>query len=107
MILHITEAKHLEGYRIEVAFNDGKRGVADLREALHGPVFEPLRDKKVFADFRVDEELQTIVWSNGADLAPEYVYYQAFKDDPELQPRFRDWGYIGQKSDQEKNLIHR
>ncbi|MCB9770429.1 MAG: DUF2442 domain-containing protein [Candidatus Omnitrophica bacterium] len=106
MILHITEAKHLEDYQLRLPSMMAK-GLADLREALHGLFSSPSR-QKVFADFRVDEELQTIVWSNGADLAPEYVYFQAFKDDPELQPRFRETGgYIGEKSDQEKNLIHR
>ena len=42
----------------------------------------------------IDEELETIVWPNGADLAPEYVYFQAFKEDPDLQSQFKQWGYI-------------
>ena len=49
----------------------------------------PLEDPNVFRKFRVDEELQTIVWPNGADLAPEYIYYQTFREDPELQVTFR------------------
>ena len=57
-------------------------------------MFGSLKDPEVFRKFRVDEELQTIVWPNGADLAPEYIYYQAFREDPELQVTFRKWGYI-------------
>ena len=74
MFLHVTEAGYLEDYKVEVSFNDGRKGVADLSETLKGPVFEPLKDMSVFSQLRVDEELETIIWPNGADLAPEYLY---------------------------------
>ena len=69
-------------------------GATPLAEVLDGPIFGPLKDQEVSRNFRVDKELQTIVWPNGADLAPEYIYYQTFRDDPELQVTFRKWGYI-------------
>lgn len=94
MFLHVTEARYLDAYRIEVAFNNGKKGIADLAEALKGPVFEPLKNTKVFARFKVDAELETIAWENGADLAPEYIYYQTFKNEAALQMQFKEWGYI-------------
>ena len=94
MILHINEAKYLNDYKVQVLFNDGRSGVADLFEVLHGPVFDPLKDKKLFAQLRVDDEISTIVWPNGADLAPESVYFRAFKEVPELQDQFKEWGYI-------------
>lgn len=90
MILHITEARYLDNYRVEVVFNDGKKGVADLSEVLTSEVFEPLKNLDVFTKFHVD---YTIIWENGADLAPEYIYFQAFKNDPELQAQFESWGY--------------
>jgi len=93
MILHITEAKYLTDYKVQVSFNDGKEGVADLSDVLRGPVFNPLKDKKLFAQLRVDEELATISWPNGADLAPESVYFRVFKDVPELLTQFQEWGY--------------
>ena len=94
MFLHVTEARYVGDYKVEVLFNDGKRGIADLSETLKGPVFEPLREPSVFAQLRVDAELETIVWPNGTDLAPEYIYFQAFRREPELQMQFRQWGYI-------------
>ena len=94
MFLHITEAKYIKDYMVEVSFNNGRKGVANLSDALKGSVFESLKNKSNFSSFTVDEELETIVWSNGADLAPEYVYFQAFKNEPELQSQFKKWGYI-------------
>ncbi|MDR4507518.1 MAG: DUF2442 domain-containing protein [Candidatus Brocadiaceae bacterium] len=94
MILHVTDAKYAGDYRVEVVFNDGRKGIADLYEALSGPVFEPLKDKAQFSKLKVDEELETIAWPNGADLAPEYIYFQAFKDEKDLQNKFKQWGYI-------------
>ena len=93
MFLHVTSARPLDGFRVEVCFDDGRAGIADLTEAIVGPMFEPLKDPDVFRTLRVDAELRTIVWPNGADLAPEYLYYRAFKDDPGLQATFRKRGY--------------
>ncbi len=94
MFLHVTNARYLEDYKVEVSFNNGRKGVADLIDAIKGPVFESLKNTSEFSSFTVDKELETIVWPNGADLAPEYIYYQAFKNEPELQSQFKQWGYI-------------
>lgn len=40
-------------------------------------MFEPLRDVAYFAQVVVDEELGTVVWPNGADLAPDVLHEQA------------------------------
>jgi hypothetical protein len=93
MILHITAAKYLHDYKLAVTFDNGRSGVADLSEALGQGVFQPLQDIEQFRQARVDNELRTIVWPNGADLAPEYVYFQAFKDEPQLRQLFETWGY--------------
>ncbi len=94
MFLHITNARYLEDYKVAVSFDNGREGVADLADALKGPVFEPLRNKSEFSALIVDEELKTITWPSGADMAPEYLYFQAFKNEPDLQSQFKQWGYI-------------
>jgi len=94
MFLHITNATYIEDYKVQVSFNNGRKGVADLASTLKSSIFEPLKNKSLFSALIVDQELETIVWPNGADLAPEYVYFQAFKNDPTLQPQFKKWGYI-------------
>lgn len=74
MFLHVKEAKHLHDYVIWLRFNDGAEGEIDLGNELDGEIFEPLKDEKMFRQFRVDPELDTVVWSNGADMAPEFLY---------------------------------
>ena len=74
MILHVREARYLHDYVIWLRFNDGAEGEIDLAGELEGEVFAALRDPDAFQAFRVDPELQTIVWTNGADLAPEFLY---------------------------------
>lgn len=94
MFLHIKKIKYPGEYRVKVTFNNGRTGIADLSSALASGVFEPLKKNSEFAKLRLDDELETIVWPNGADLAPEYVYFQAFKNESELQAQFKEWGYI-------------
>lgn len=74
MLVDVIEAKHVRDFTVWVRFEDGSEGEIDLSEELYGPVFEPLRDVNYFRQVRVDPELGTIVWPNGADLAPEFLY---------------------------------
>ncbi len=74
MILHVTDAKHLQDYQIWLKFNDDAEGVVDLSKELWGGMFEPLKDLSLFSQVKLDTELDTIVWPNGADLAPEFLH---------------------------------
>ena len=49
---------------------DGSSRDVDLAGELRGPVFAPLADPDFFARVRVDDDLGTVVWPNGADLDP-------------------------------------
>src|SRR3989338_6230333 len=48
--------------------------ILEFRSELEGEVFGPLRDEREFKSFKVDPVLETIVWENGADLAPEFLH---------------------------------
>ena len=74
MILHVVDVKYVRDYIIWVRFNDGIDGEVDLSAELEGEVFGSLKDKDLFKTVKVDPLLQTIVWDNGADLAPEFLY---------------------------------
>ena len=71
----VVAVRVVEPYVIEVTFDDGIRRRVDLEPLLHKPVFAPLRDPAFFAKVTVDPELGTVVWPNGADLAPELLYW--------------------------------
>ncbi len=73
MILHITDVEYLHHYQLKLAFNDGVTGIVDLSNELWGEMFEPLQDIQLFSQVKLDKELDTIVWANGADLAPEFL----------------------------------
>ncbi len=77
----VRSVEHLGGYRLRVAFADGTARTVDLEAKLAGPVgpvFEPLREVEFIAQATVDPETRTIVWPNGADLAPDALHDGAF-----------------------------
>lgn len=71
----VTGVEILGEYRLRLAFSDGKTGIIDLAWVQErGGVFAPLRDPDYFCLVTVDPEAGTIVWPNGADIAPETLY---------------------------------
>ena len=74
MILHVKEAEYLHDYVIWLRFNDGAEGEIDLSGELEGEIFGPLKDLNKFMAFKVDPVLETVVWENGADFAPEFLH---------------------------------
>jgi hypothetical protein len=70
----VTAAKVVAPYRLWLRFSDGVEGETDLAEFVatdSRPVVVALRDPAAFARMRVD--LDTVVWDNGFDLAPEFL----------------------------------
>jgi hypothetical protein len=77
---HVSSVAYLGGHCLRLTLADGLVADVDLTAKLQGdvgPVFEPLRDETYFAQVVVDRELGTVVWPNGADLAPDVLYQQA------------------------------
>jgi hypothetical protein len=73
-IPQVIRAEYLGDYRLRLLFKDGRQGEVDLQPELYGEIFEPLKDKAVFAKLSVNPDLHTVVWPNGADFAPEFLY---------------------------------
>lgn len=65
----------LDGHRLWIRFEDGVEGEVELRSLVpFDGVFAPLRDPTRFAEVRVNREIGTICWPNGADLDPVVLY---------------------------------
>ena len=74
MILHVVDAKVVGATLLDLVFSDGTEKRVNVLSLLTGPVFEPLRDPAYFARVAVDPVAGTVVWPNGADIAPEALY---------------------------------
>jgi hypothetical protein len=72
---HVIRADYEQAFRIRLTFNDGTEASVDFEAWLSGPVFEPLKDIGYFRQFFLDGG--TVVWPNGADIAPETLYESA------------------------------
>jgi hypothetical protein len=70
----VIEVRYVREYTVWLRFEDGTEGEVDISRSFRGPVFEPLRNLEYFKQVRVDAELGTIVWPNGADIAPETLH---------------------------------
>jgi hypothetical protein len=85
MFVHVVDAKYVSEYTIWVKFDIGDEGEVDLTDLLWGEIFEPLKEKDRFKKFIVDHEAGTIVWENGADIAPESLYRRVTAPDNRLR----------------------
>lgn len=74
MDYHVLEARYVRHYVVWLRFRDGISGEIDLKPVLDGPIFHPLHNLERFQEFTVHPEFHTLVWPNGADLAPEFLH---------------------------------
>ena len=52
---------------------------------LAGELYGPLRDVELFNQVGIDQEVETLVWPNGADFDPATLH-----DWPAVEPGFRE-----------------
>lgn len=71
----MPEVSVLDGFTVRLVFDDGSVRTVDLEPLLRGPIFAPIKaDPSLFARVRVDPELGTIVWPNGADMDADVLH---------------------------------
>ena len=61
-------------YTLRVRFDDDTEQVIDFQPILTGELYGPLRDLEIFNRVRIDHEVHTLVWPNGADFDPATLH---------------------------------
>ena len=70
-IYRIVGFESVGRYTLRVKFDDGQEIEIDFSPVLRGELYGPLKDDKLFNQVDIDPEVHTLVWPNGADIAPE------------------------------------
>ena len=73
-IFRVVSFEIVGPYRIHVRFNDETTQDIDFRPVLEGELFGPLVDEVLFNQVRIDSEVHTLVWPNGADFDPATLH---------------------------------
>ena len=70
----VTEFEIVGDYRLRIKFDDGSERVIDFEPVLYGPLFRALRDLDLFNQVRLNTDIGTLVWPNGADIDPTVLH---------------------------------
>ena len=73
-IYRVTSFEIKAPYTLHVQFDDGSGQAICFKAVLAGELFGPLRDLTVFNQVRIDPEVHTLVWPNGADFDPATLH---------------------------------
>lgn len=71
---YITAVEYDAEYRLYLQFENEEWRAVDLNDYLDGEVFEPLKNVARFATAELNEDLDTVVWGNGADMSPDFLF---------------------------------
>lgn len=83
-IHRVKSFEQIAPFTLRVRFADGLERIIHFAPMLAGELFGPLRDPAVFSQARLDPEVHTLVWPNGADFDPATLH-----DWPEHEAAFR------------------
>lgn len=64
----------VDAYTLRVRFDDNTEQVINFQPVLAGELYGSLRDLSVFNRVRIDPEVHTLVWPNGADFDPAMLH---------------------------------
>ena len=80
----VVRASYERAFRLRLTFKDGIEASVDFQGWFTAEVFEPLKKVSYFKKFFIDGG--TVVWPNGADIAPETLNEAATRSNLALQP---------------------
>ena len=75
MHIKITSVQYVEGYVLDITFENGEKGTADFSGyANRGGVFRNFADIEYFKRVSIDPVWGVLCWPGDVDIAPETVY---------------------------------
>jgi uncharacterized protein DUF2442 len=89
--IHFVKSVAVVGpYTLKLQFEDDAMQTINFEPLLRGHLYGPLRDPALFNQVRLDPEVRTIVWPNGADFDPATLY-DWLTQAPKLIELARNW----------------
>ncbi|BAP88398.1 putative uncharacterized protein [Burkholderiales bacterium GJ-E10] len=75
----VIDVQPMAERKLKLRFSDQQVGIVDVDSIVgeYSGVFSPLLDPGFFQQVRVNDDLGTIMWPNGADLCPDVLYAHA------------------------------
>ena len=73
-IYRIVSFDTVGAYTLRIAFDDGTERTVDFLPVLSGELYARLRDLALFNAVKIDPEVHTLVWPNGADFDPATLH---------------------------------
>ena len=73
-IYRVEKFEIISPYILRVGFDDNTEQTIDFQPVLAGQIYGPLRDLAMFNQVKIDPEVKTLVWPNGADFDPATLH---------------------------------
>jgi len=73
-IYRVVSFEILKPYTLLVRFDDGTEQEINFEQVLGGEMYRPLRDLDLFNKVKIDPEVNTLIWPNGADFDPDTLH---------------------------------
>ena len=73
-IYRVQSFEIVSAYTLRVHFDDDTEQIIYFQPVLAGELYGPLRDLSLFNQVRIDPEVHTLVWPNGADFDPATLH---------------------------------
>ena len=86
-------------YTLNIEFDDATDQRINFLPVLKGELLEPLLDETLFNQVRLDDEVHTIVWPNGADFDPATLHDWNIYE-IEIVSRAQQWAKVAEKHDE-------
>jgi hypothetical protein len=73
-IYRVRSFEIVSAHTLRICFDDNTEQTIDFRPILAGELYGPLRNLELFNQVRIDPEVATLVWPNGADFDPATLH---------------------------------